>query len=55
MLQKELGFTVVMVTHDPETLAGLATRLAVLADQRLVACGTAAEVLPSSTRSFAIF
>ncbi len=45
MLQKELGFTVVMVTHDPETLAGLATRLAVLADQRLVACGTAAEVL----------
>jgi hypothetical protein len=44
MLQKELGFTVVMVTHDPETLAGLATRLAVLADQRLVACGTAAEV-----------
>jgi phospholipid/cholesterol/gamma-HCH transport system ATP-binding protein len=45
MLQQELGFTVVMVTHDPETLAGLATRLAVLADQRLVACGTAAEVL----------
>ena len=45
MLQKELGFTVVMVTHDPETLAGLATRLAVLADQRLIACGTAAEVL----------
>jgi len=44
MLQRELGFTVVMVTHDPETLAGLATRLAVLADQRLVACGSAAEV-----------
>ncbi|EXI82046.1 MAG: putative ABC transporter ATP-binding protein [Candidatus Accumulibacter sp. BA-94] len=44
MLQRELGFTVVMVTHDPETLAGLATRLAVLADQRIVACGTAAEV-----------
>jgi phospholipid/cholesterol/gamma-HCH transport system ATP-binding protein len=44
MLQKELGFTVVLVTHDPETLAGLATRLAVLADQRLVACGTADEV-----------
>ena len=44
MLQKELGFTVVLVTHDPETLAGLATRLAVLADQRLIACGTAAEV-----------
>jgi len=44
MLQKALGFTVVMVTHDPETLAGLATCLAVLADQRIVACGTAAEV-----------
>ncbi len=45
LLQKELGFTVVMVTHDLETLAALATRLAVLADQRIVACGTAAEVL----------
>jgi phospholipid/cholesterol/gamma-HCH transport system ATP-binding protein len=33
-----------MVTHDPETLAGLATRLAVLADQRIIACGTADEV-----------
>lgn len=44
-LQKELDFTVVMVTHDLDTLAGLATRLAVLADQKLVACGTAAEVL----------
>lgn len=44
-LQKELGFTVVMVTHDLETLAGLATRVAVLADQRIIACGTPAEVL----------
>jgi phospholipid/cholesterol/gamma-HCH transport system substrate-binding protein len=40
--RRNSGFTVVMVTHDPETLAGLATRLAVLADQRIVACGTAA-------------
>jgi len=45
MLQKELGFTVVMVTHDLETLAGLATRVAVLAEQRIIACGTLAEVL----------
>ena len=45
MLQRELGFTVVMVTHDLETLAGLATRVAVLAEQRIVAYGTPAEVL----------
>jgi phospholipid/cholesterol/gamma-HCH transport system ATP-binding protein len=45
MLQKELGFTVVMVTHDLDTLAGLATQIAVLADQRIVACGTLAQVI----------
>lgn len=45
LLQRELGFTVVMVTHDLATLTGLATRLAVLADKTIVACGTAAEVL----------
>lgn len=45
MLQKELAFTVVMVTHDLNTLAGLATRVAVLAEQRIIACGTPAEVL----------
>jgi phospholipid/cholesterol/gamma-HCH transport system ATP-binding protein len=45
MLQKELGFTVLMVTHDLETLAGLATHVAVLAGQRIIACGTPAEVL----------
>ncbi|HPT50230.1 MAG TPA: ATP-binding cassette domain-containing protein [Accumulibacter sp.] len=44
-LQHELHFTVVMVTHDIDTLNGLATRLAVLADQRLVAHGTTADVL----------
>ena len=44
MLQTELGLTVVMVTHDLNTLAGLATRIAVLADQRIIACGTATEV-----------
>ncbi len=45
MLQRELSFTVIMVTHDLETLAGLATRVAVLAEQRIVAYGTPAEVL----------
>lgn len=45
MLQKELAFTVLMVTHDLETLAALSSRIAVLADQRIVACGTPAEVL----------
>jgi phospholipid/cholesterol/gamma-HCH transport system ATP-binding protein len=44
-LQGELGLTVVMVTHDPETLAGLATHIAVLAEQHIVKFGTAAEVL----------
>ena len=45
MLQQQLGFTVVMVTHDLETLAGLASRVAVLADQRIIACGPPAEVI----------
>lgn len=45
MLQQQLGFTVVMVTHDLETLAGLASHVAVLADQRIIACGTPAQVL----------
>jgi phospholipid/cholesterol/gamma-HCH transport system ATP-binding protein len=45
MLQRELCFTVVMVTHDLDTLAGLATHVAVLAEQRIIACGTPAEVL----------
>lgn len=44
-LQKQLGFTVVMVTHDLDTLAQLATQIAVLAEQRIIACGSPAEVL----------
>ena len=44
-LQRELGFTVVMVTHDLDTLAGLSSRVAVLADQRIVACGPLPEVM----------
>ncbi|HEX8961602.1 MAG TPA: ATP-binding cassette domain-containing protein [Rhodocyclaceae bacterium] len=37
MLGEELGLTVVLVTHDLDTLAGLSTRVAVLAEQRIVA------------------
>ena len=45
MLQKQLGFTVVMVTHDLDTLAGLATKVAVLAGQRIIAHGSPPEIL----------
>lgn len=44
-LQRQLGFTVFMVTHDLDTLAGLATRVAVLAEQRIISYGSPAEVL----------
>ena len=44
-LQKQLGFTVLMVTHDLDTLAGLATRIAVLAEQRIIAYCSPADVL----------
>ncbi len=44
-LQAELGFTVVMVTHDLETLFGLAKSIAVLADRRVVAHGSVQEVM----------
>nr|WP_238998884.1 ATP-binding cassette domain-containing protein [Azospira restricta] len=45
MLQRELDFTVIMVTHDLATLAGLATRVAALAERRVVAHGTLEEVM----------
>lgn len=38
-LHKELGFSVVMITHDLDTLGDLCTRVAVLAEHRLVAYG----------------
>jgi phospholipid/cholesterol/gamma-HCH transport system ATP-binding protein len=46
-LHKQLGFTVVMVTHDLDTVAALSDRVAVLADHRLVAVGSLAEVARS--------
>ncbi len=43
-LQRELGFTVIMVTHDLPTLDGLAGSVAVLAEQHIIAHGSLAEV-----------
>ena len=44
-LHKDLNFTVVMVTHDLDILRDLCTKVAVLADSKLVAFGTLAAVL----------
>ena len=44
-LQRELGLTVVMVTHDLNTLAGLASHVAVLADHHILAFGTREEIV----------
>jgi phospholipid/cholesterol/gamma-HCH transport system ATP-binding protein len=40
-----LNFTVVMATHDLDTLVSVSDRIAVLADQNVVACGTLKEVV----------
>lgn len=55
MLQKQLGFTVVMVTHDLDTLAGLATRVAVVGEQRIIAHGSPPTYLMLTIRSFEVF
>lgn len=44
-LHRELGFSVVLVTHDVNMLFDVADRGAVLADQRIVALGTLAELM----------
>jgi phospholipid/cholesterol/gamma-HCH transport system ATP-binding protein len=44
-LQEKLGFTVIMVTHDLDTLVSLSDRVAVLADQRILFYGSLAEVV----------
>ena len=44
-LHRELGLTVVMVTHDLDTLFALSTRVAVLAEQRVVVSGSPREVM----------
>ncbi|MBB1604665.1 ABC transporter ATP-binding protein [Variovorax sp. UMC13] len=44
-LHRELGLTVVMVTHDLDTLFDLSTRIAVLADQHVIVSGLPREVI----------
>jgi len=44
-LHQELGLTVVMVTHDLDTIFELSTRVAVLAEQRVIVSGTPHEVM----------
>jgi phospholipid/cholesterol/gamma-HCH transport system ATP-binding protein len=44
-LHRQLGFTVVMITHDLDTLIDLSSRVAMLADKRVVACDTVEKVL----------
>jgi len=49
-LQRDLELTVVMVTHDLDTLIALSDRVAVLCDQQIVALGTLAEIVANSHR-----
>jgi phospholipid/cholesterol/gamma-HCH transport system ATP-binding protein len=44
-LHAKLNFTVVMATHDLDTLVSVSDRIAVLADQKVVACGPLSEVV----------
>jgi phospholipid/cholesterol/gamma-HCH transport system ATP-binding protein len=46
-LQRTLGFTVFMVTHDLESLRTVCDRIAVLAEGQVVAIGTLADMLAS--------
>jgi phospholipid/cholesterol/gamma-HCH transport system ATP-binding protein len=54
-LRRELELTVVMVTHDLDTLISLSDRVAVLCDQRIVAIGSLAEVVRNSHRFISNF
>jgi phospholipid/cholesterol/gamma-HCH transport system ATP-binding protein len=45
MLGEELGLTVMLVTHDLDTLAALSTRVAVLAEHKILAYGTTDEIM----------
>lgn len=44
-LHREMDLTVIMVTHDLDTLFELSTRIAVLADKKVVVSGPAREVV----------
>lgn len=43
-LRAEMNLTIVMVTHDLETLSALSSRIAVLADQQIVAIGNLQDI-----------
>lgn len=45
MLGEELDLTVLLVTHDLATVTALATRVAVLAEQRILAIGSVEEIM----------
>jgi phospholipid/cholesterol/gamma-HCH transport system ATP-binding protein len=45
MLGEQLGLTVVPVTHDLDTLSALSTRVAVLAEQQIIAYGRLDQVM----------
>lgn len=45
VLGKELGLTVVLITHDLDTLTALASRVAVLGDQRILGFGSLDEII----------
>ena len=44
-LQQRLGLTVFLITHDLDTLYAICDRVAVLADQKVIAVGTIPELL----------
>lgn len=44
-LRQQLGLTVVFVSHDVDTIAALASRVAVLAEQRILAAGSLENVM----------
>lgn len=44
-LNHQLGFTVVMVTHDVDTLVAMSMRVAVLAEKRVIVCDTVDKVM----------
>lgn len=46
-LQKTLGLTVYMVTHDLDSLFSICDRVAALADKKIIATGTMADMLAS--------
>jgi phospholipid/cholesterol/gamma-HCH transport system ATP-binding protein len=46
-LHRALGLTVVMVTHDLDTMVALSTRVAVIADRKVIALGTPRELIAS--------